>query len=550
MIWLTWRQHRGEALAAVAVLAALGAVLLAIGLPMHASFDRDIAACIDGSTVDREICSANLSAFQKDFGFATTVLTLLNAIPFLLGALIGAPLLARELETGTWQLAWTQAVPRMRWLMVKLVAVVTLIVLLTAAFSALIAWFRQPLDALYGRYDPGGFDVEGLVPTAYALFAFAAGAAAGAILRRSIPALTLSLLVFVAARATVESVLRPGYRTPLTLVDNIEAGGRGIAIGTGNRTDWTLGEGFIDATGQRLTYDDINSLADAARNTGVTLTTYLHDQGIQRWVDYHPANRFWEFQYIEAGIFCGAGRNGAGGCDLAGQESLRMSRRSRIRRCGGDVRGSNTRSRSTLPAQRGGQRLAVQHDQRRDGPREHHVQPAVAAGFGGHDVARLDHDDVVVLEALDQAGRHAADTSGRSISGARSSMARSAAMTAVVRVAWGFADGLRGPRPSMSSTGRTDSVPPVRYECVAVTRGGEEPGGVVGDRPAAPGIRCAARACGRRAGRAGPAAPATSRRPADGSPGRGRPRSSSRRTRRAGRSSGTPSATGPAPRRG
>jgi hypothetical protein len=305
MIWLTWRQHRAEALTAAAVFVALGAVLLIVGLPMHASFDRDIAACVNGSTVDRELCSTNLATFQKSFGFATTVLTLLYAAPLLIGALIGAPLLARELETGTWQLAWTQAVPRMRWLAFKVVALTTLVVVLTGAFAALITWFRQPLDALYGRFDAGSFDVEALVPVAYAVFAFAVGAAAGAVLRRSVPALTVSLFAFVAVRATVESTLRPRFRTPVTLVENIEAGRTGIAIGTNNRADWVIDQGFADAAGRPLTHTDINSLDDAARDSGVSLATYAHNQGIQRWVSYHPADRFWEFQYVEAGIFAG-----------------------------------------------------------------------------------------------------------------------------------------------------------------------------------------------------------------------------------------------------
>ncbi len=305
MVWLTWRQHRGEALTAAAVLAVLTGILLAVGLPMHATFHHDIVQCIDGSAVDREVCSTNLAAFDKNFGFATAILTLLNVLPFLLGAFIGAPLLARELESGTWQLAWTQAVPRVRWLVVKLVALVALTVVLTSALAALITWFRQPLDALYGRNGLDGFDVEGLVPVAYGLFAFAVGTAAGAVLRRSIPALAVSLLAFVAARATVATSLRPRYQRPLTLLESIEAGNHGIAIGTGNRADWTLDEGFADATGARLTRTDINGLDDTARDAGVNLTTYMHNNGIQRWVYYHPAGRFWNFQCIEAGIFVG-----------------------------------------------------------------------------------------------------------------------------------------------------------------------------------------------------------------------------------------------------
>jgi hypothetical protein len=46
-------------------------------------------------------------------------------------------------------------------------------------------------------------------------------------------------------------------------------------------------------------------LGDAATDAGVNLTTYMHNHGIQRWVDYQPADRFWTFQYIEAGIFVG-----------------------------------------------------------------------------------------------------------------------------------------------------------------------------------------------------------------------------------------------------
>ena len=214
-----------------------------------------------------------------------------------------APMLARELETGTWQLAWTQAVPRMRWLAVKVVALLTLIVVLVGAFAALVTWFRQPLDRLYGPFGAGAFDVEALAPMAYALFAFAAGAAAGALLRRSVPAVAVSLFAFVAARVSVESVLRPRYRTPLALIENIPASGHGVAIGTGNRSDWTLDQGFADATGRHLVSTDINTMDDAARDSGVGLATYMHDRGIQRWVSYHPAGRFWEFQLVEAGIF-------------------------------------------------------------------------------------------------------------------------------------------------------------------------------------------------------------------------------------------------------
>jgi len=41
-------------------------------------------------------------------------------VPALLGIFWGAPLVANELETGTYRLAWTQSVTRKRWLAAKL----------------------------------------------------------------------------------------------------------------------------------------------------------------------------------------------------------------------------------------------------------------------------------------------------------------------------------------------------------------------------------------------------------------------------------------------
>ena len=303
MIWLTWRQHRAETLVAVGVLAVVAAALVTLGLPMHAAFNNEILPCLGGGA-DPEVCSTNMQLFQKDYGGIAGVMPLFSAVPFVVGAFLGAPLLARELETGTWQFAWTQAVPRMRWLTVKLVALATATVALTAAIAALVTWFRGPLDQIYGRFDAASFDIEGLVPMAYALFAFAGGAAAGGLLRRSIPALSAILVAFVAIRITVETVLRPAYRSPITLVENIDPTQHGIAIGTGNLADWTLGQGLTQA-GHRLGPDAYNAFADAADAARVPTAAYMYDHGVQRWVDYHPAVRFWTFQYIEAAIFVG-----------------------------------------------------------------------------------------------------------------------------------------------------------------------------------------------------------------------------------------------------
>ena len=48
------------------------------------------------------------------------LITLVLVVPALIGMFWGAPLIAHELETGTFRLAWTQSVSRRRWLLVKM----------------------------------------------------------------------------------------------------------------------------------------------------------------------------------------------------------------------------------------------------------------------------------------------------------------------------------------------------------------------------------------------------------------------------------------------
>ena len=61
-----------------------------------------------------------LRSHQRLPGLQIALNTLVLVVPVLIGMFWGAPLIARELETGTFRLAWTQSVSRVRWLLVKL----------------------------------------------------------------------------------------------------------------------------------------------------------------------------------------------------------------------------------------------------------------------------------------------------------------------------------------------------------------------------------------------------------------------------------------------
>ena len=76
---------------------------------------------------------------------------MLQAVPLLLGAFVGAPVLARELETGTFRYAWTQAFGRWRWTLAKLVPLAVALAAVAGVFSLV---FELVLPAVLRRGQP------------------------------------------------------------------------------------------------------------------------------------------------------------------------------------------------------------------------------------------------------------------------------------------------------------------------------------------------------------------------------------------------------------
>ena len=281
MTWVTWRQHRGQAVACLALLVALAVYAVIESTSMRTAFSHDnLAACLARS--QGTACPAGVTAFMNEFGSEVNVAfwSVALIVPGLIGVLVGGSLVARELEYGTWRLAWSQTVPRSRWLTVKLTLVTGGLIVLGAAMTAVITWYRAPMDRLTGHLQHNIFDFEGLVLTAYILCAFGFAVLAGLLIRRSIPAMVAAFIPWLAIRLVVEFLLRPHFEAPLTFNQVCPQNGAcygGIGLGTlppvtGHIGDWVLSQG----PGQ----------ASAAN-------TYL----------YQPADRFWTFQSIEAGLF-------------------------------------------------------------------------------------------------------------------------------------------------------------------------------------------------------------------------------------------------------
>ena len=278
MIWVTWRQHRAQAITCLALFGALAVLAITLGIQMRTAFSADgLSACLARS--GGAGCPAAITSFVGTFshgaGSMVTNLPLL-AIPGLLGIVVGAPLLGRELERGTWRLAWSQTVPRTRWLFTKLGLVTGGLVLFGAAVTAVMAWFHEPLDRVSSRLQPVPFNAGTLTFTASLLCAFGLAVLAGLLLRNTIGAMVTAYIAWEIPSAVV-LLLNGPIRFPAPAIMRIPcpAGCPGAGISTVPPVTGHLGDFVLSV----------------ARSGGELVVTYL------------PASRYWTDQFIQGGLF-------------------------------------------------------------------------------------------------------------------------------------------------------------------------------------------------------------------------------------------------------
>jgi ABC-type transport system involved in multi-copper enzyme maturation permease subunit len=211
MTWLVWRQHRNQAYLAAA-LAAFAVLVLITGRQMASQYQSALTSCAATHT-----CGNLANTLILGTPVLSLLVTLTVVVPCLLGVFWGRPLVARELETGTSQFAWMQSITRSRWLTVKAGWVLLAAAAWGGAVSALVTWWSSPVNALnHQNFQPGQLDIQGIVPVGYALFAVALGIAAGTLLRRTLPALAVTIGVFTFLRLVIGQDLRSHYLTALT----------------------------------------------------------------------------------------------------------------------------------------------------------------------------------------------------------------------------------------------------------------------------------------------------------------------------------------------
>jgi len=296
MAWVTWRQHRAALAGVAALLGALALYLWLAGLHLHHAWAA-ATGCRPASSI---ACSSLISDFTFSHDHTATIVpALLQAVPALIGAFLGAPVLARELETGTFRYAWTQAFGRWRWTLAKLVLLAVGLVIATGSFSLLFSWYDQPIiaDGQYGPLSAIVFNLRGITFAAWTLAAFAIGALAGVLIRRVVPAMGATLAAYAGLAITAGMFLRQHYLTPLVTSNRNPPGGAWI-----QSQWWTKGgEAAFAGRPPINLLDQLCSQLGTGKPTSASIAQCLSRHGYTQWTRYQPAGRFWPFQWIESG---------------------------------------------------------------------------------------------------------------------------------------------------------------------------------------------------------------------------------------------------------
>jgi hypothetical protein len=252
MSWVIWRQHRAQAAWVLVLLATMWGLMLWVRA--HASADvagLRAAGCLLGD-ISQNGCQPLLDDFAVRYNFTIPAFEL--AVPLILAitaALVGAPLVAREVEQRTHLVIWTQSVTRQRWYHSTVVTVAAGLGLAGLLAGAGTYYLQGPLSdgGVTASRWPWFFSTA-LAPAGATALAFALAVAAGAWLRRPLPAVAVALVGFLALYATTGRAVQT-----LTPVQHTLPSDRGVPPDA-----WTWPTGAAQA------------------------------------IPYHPASQFWPLQ--------------------------------------------------------------------------------------------------------------------------------------------------------------------------------------------------------------------------------------------------------------
>jgi hypothetical protein len=327
MIWLTWRQFRVQAAVMAALLAAFAILLLATGPHLVTLYrDSSFAACHSNCGGDAGNFLNQLAGVAPYHLVYLLGALLIVLLPAVIGLFWGAPLIARELESGSFRLAWNQTVTRERWLAVKLGVLGLASMAAAGLLSLMLGWWASPIDhaatlqgagGFQSRFFPLDFGTRGIAPIGYAAFAFALGVLVGLMIRRTVPAMGATLAVVVAVQIVFPLLIRPHLITPVRTVSTVAAANiQGLSANGDNQViqnvfvttpsvpgTWVISSQVTTASGS-TSLGTVPQACLPSNSTGLQdCFSALAQKHLRSVVTYEPPGRYWAFQWVETGIY-------------------------------------------------------------------------------------------------------------------------------------------------------------------------------------------------------------------------------------------------------
>jgi hypothetical protein len=341
MTRFAWLQARAQSLSGVAIVAILAIVAAITGIQLSHLYHSTVVSCQSG-------CDLAINHFLSHDNFFQSALNfLLRVSPAILGVFWGAPLVAREFEAGTYRLAWTQSVSRSRWVLTKLAIGALATVIVAGAFTLTVTWWFRGLDHAGGSNQFDVFDARDIAPIGYALFAFMLGAFVGAVARRTLPAMAVTLGGVIFARIATMLWIRPHLMPAVHKTMSLnQVGGFGFEIRNGGQATlvakgdapsnaWELSSHLVTNSGHQATSSQLAAFVrQFCPNIGLPPGVPARGEGIKAPADpgvfdacraqagklfhvavtYQPANHYWPIQALEFGLFAVLALACAGGC--------------------------------------------------------------------------------------------------------------------------------------------------------------------------------------------------------------------------------------------
>jgi hypothetical protein len=331
--WTIWRQHRAAIAGLLIVFAAFALRLIVTGIQTHLAYARYLQHhCL---TVQLPPCrpallnqiSADSWVFAKYTGVAV--------LPGLVGVFLGAPLVAREFETGAFRFSLTQGLSARRQLALKLLFLGAAVVVASALLGMLSMWDMAPHEHIarggyagLSYWSPVYFNSTVLTFPAWALLDLSLGVLAGVTIKRVVPAMAVTIVAIacVAAAGTSYAAGHPGglYSNllrvaPMAMRDRSAPFGHTMSSGFWPRTvtkgllrppgppgsiqvaSWLTGPG-----GQRLSPRAagslLNKVPEPVMRSVARSQAWVATRHISFWIGYQPASRYWLFQGAAAAI--------------------------------------------------------------------------------------------------------------------------------------------------------------------------------------------------------------------------------------------------------